>query len=215
MKDYFSKTLVSYGVVNTAEADEYVDYLMGDFKALIAGTKDKKASNFIDMSVNEFTVKKIDDSSLANPEILRSQIVDYMKYRAPVNFGMSFLDSVKAFKNVETQTEVTKAQVEAQQSTQDVNQACATAMKLIREHDKLIDSINTDSGAEAVKGKVSKSDGNLVKIKEYDPGAKVIMVTAAGQKGKMVDAIKLGAAEFVTKPFETDQIISIIESIEE
>ena len=168
LKDYFSKTLVSYGVVNTAEADEYVDYLMGDFKALIAGTKDKKASIFIDMSVNEFTVKKIDDSSLANPEILRSQIVDYMKYRAPVNFGMSFLDSVKAFKNVETQTEVTKAQVEAQQSTQDVNQACATAMKLIREHDKLIDSINTDSGAEAVKGKVSKSDGNLVKIKEYD-----------------------------------------------
>jgi two-component system chemotaxis response regulator CheY len=53
----------------------------------------------------------------------------------------------------------------------------------------------------------------LVKIKEYDPNAKVIMVTAAGQKGKMLDAIKLGAAEFVTKPFETNQIISIIESI--
>lgn len=53
----------------------------------------------------------------------------------------------------------------------------------------------------------------LVKIKEYDPNAKVIMVTAAGQKGKMLDAIKLGAAEFVTKPFETNQIISIMESI--
>ena len=54
----------------------------------------------------------------------------------------------------------------------------------------------------------------LVKLKEYDADAKVIMVTAAGQKNKMVDAIKLGATEFVTKPFETDQIISIIESIE-
>ena len=53
----------------------------------------------------------------------------------------------------------------------------------------------------------------LTKIKEYDPDAKVIMVTAAGQKGKMLDAIKLGAAEFVTKPFETEQIISIIDSI--
>jgi two-component system chemotaxis response regulator CheY len=53
----------------------------------------------------------------------------------------------------------------------------------------------------------------LVKIKEYDANAKVIMVTAAGQKGKMLDAIKLGAAEFVTKPFETNQIISIMESI--
>ena len=53
----------------------------------------------------------------------------------------------------------------------------------------------------------------LVKIKEHDPAAKVIMVTAAGQKSKMLEAIKMGAAEFVTKPFETNQIISIIESI--
>ena len=53
----------------------------------------------------------------------------------------------------------------------------------------------------------------LVKIKEFDPAANVIMVTAAGQKHKMLEAIKLGAAEFVTKPFETEQIISILESI--
>lgn len=53
----------------------------------------------------------------------------------------------------------------------------------------------------------------LEKIKEYDSDAKVVMVTAAGQKNKMLEAIKLGAAEFVTKPFETSQIISILESI--
>lgn len=53
----------------------------------------------------------------------------------------------------------------------------------------------------------------LIKIKEYDVSAKVIMVTAAGQKGKMLDAIKLGAAEFVTKPYETNQIVNIIESL--
>lgn len=54
----------------------------------------------------------------------------------------------------------------------------------------------------------------LTKIKDYDPAAKIVMVTAAGQKDKMMDAIKLGAVEFVTKPFETSQIISIIESIQ-
>lgn len=53
----------------------------------------------------------------------------------------------------------------------------------------------------------------LAKIREYDDNAKVIMVTAAGQKNKMLDAIKLGAAEFVTKPFETSQIINILDSI--
>ena len=53
----------------------------------------------------------------------------------------------------------------------------------------------------------------LVKIKEFDEEAKVIMVTASGQKNKMLDAIKLGAADFVTKPYETNQIISIMDSM--
>lgn len=53
----------------------------------------------------------------------------------------------------------------------------------------------------------------LVKIKEYDADARVIMVTASGQKNKMLEAIKLGAADFVTKPYETSQIVGIIERI--
>ena len=55
--------------------------------------------------------------------------------------------------------------------------------------------------------------GALEKIMNYDENAHVVMVTAAGQKHKMVDAIKLGANEFVQKPFEPDQILSVIGSI--
>ncbi len=53
----------------------------------------------------------------------------------------------------------------------------------------------------------------LTKIREYDGNAKVIMVTAAGQQNKMVEAIKNGASEFVTKPFEKDNILKIIEKM--
>lgn len=55
----------------------------------------------------------------------------------------------------------------------------------------------------------------LKKIMDYDKNAKVVMVTAAGQKAKMVDAIKYGAAEFLAKPFEADQIIDIINKVME
>ena len=47
-------------------------------------------------------------------------------------------------------------------------------------------------------------------IKEENPAAKVIMVTAAGQQSKMIEAIKLGAAEFLTKPFENDVILKLV-----
>lgn len=53
----------------------------------------------------------------------------------------------------------------------------------------------------------------LRQIMEYDQSAKVVMVTAAGQKSKMVDAIKYGASEFLAKPFESSQIITIINKI--
>ena len=55
--------------------------------------------------------------------------------------------------------------------------------------------------------------GALDMIIEEDPDANVIMVTAAGQKEKMVEAIKRGALEFMQKPFDPDQIESVIESI--
>lgn len=50
-------------------------------------------------------------------------------------------------------------------------------------------------------------------IKEFDKSAKVIMVTAAGQQNKMVEAIKVGASEFVTKPFEKENILKLIEKM--
>lgn len=53
----------------------------------------------------------------------------------------------------------------------------------------------------------------LKAIMDYNKNAKVVMVTAAGQKTKMVDAVKYGAAEFLTKPFEAAQIVEIINKV--
>ncbi len=53
----------------------------------------------------------------------------------------------------------------------------------------------------------------LKEIKEFDSGAKVIMVTAAGQESKVMEAVKLGAAEFVTKPFEKDKIVDTVRKV--
>ncbi len=55
--------------------------------------------------------------------------------------------------------------------------------------------------------------GALEKIMTLNEEANVIMVTAAGQKEKMVEAIKHGATEFIQKPFEPEQILSVIQNV--
>lgn len=53
----------------------------------------------------------------------------------------------------------------------------------------------------------------LEKIRTEDKSAKVIMISAAGQKNKIIEAVKLGASDFIQKPFERELIINTIERI--
>ena len=55
--------------------------------------------------------------------------------------------------------------------------------------------------------------GALKKIMEFDSNAKAIMITAAGQQQKIIEALKCGAAKFVTKPFDQEDVINSIQSV--
>ncbi len=56
---------------------------------------------------------------------------------------------------------------------------------------------------------------SLTLIKKANPDSKVVMITAAGQKEKMVDALKRGADEFITKPFDADVVLETLNRIAE
>lgn len=56
---------------------------------------------------------------------------------------------------------------------------------------------------------------SLSLIKHVDENAKVIMITAAGQKEKMVDALKRGADEFITKPFDEAEVLATLKKLSE
>lgn len=49
-------------------------------------------------------------------------------------------------------------------------------------------------------------------LKEF-PDAKIVMVSAVGQKAQVFEAINCGAKDFIIKPFEPDRVIVAIDRL--
>ncbi len=50
----------------------------------------------------------------------------------------------------------------------------------------------------------------LGEILAFDKSAKVVMVTAIDQRDSLMSAIKIGAVDYIVKPFEEDRVISAV-----
>jgi two-component system, chemotaxis family, chemotaxis protein CheY len=51
----------------------------------------------------------------------------------------------------------------------------------------------------------------LAEIMAIDPSAKIIMCSALGQEGKVLEAVKLGAKDFVVKPFQPPRVLEAVD----
>lgn len=50
----------------------------------------------------------------------------------------------------------------------------------------------------------------LKEIRKFDPQAKVIMCSAMGQQGMVIEAIQNGAKDFVVKPFQEERVVEAV-----
>jgi two-component system chemotaxis response regulator CheY len=50
----------------------------------------------------------------------------------------------------------------------------------------------------------------LEEILEFDGNAKIVMVTAMDQRESLMKAIRIGATDYIVKPFEDDRVLSAV-----
>jgi len=53
----------------------------------------------------------------------------------------------------------------------------------------------------------------LQEIREKDPEAKVVMCSAMGQENMVIESIKLGALDFIVKPFKPERLLQTVKNV--
>jgi two-component system, chemotaxis family, chemotaxis protein CheY len=53
----------------------------------------------------------------------------------------------------------------------------------------------------------------LSEIRQFDPQARVIMLTALGQQGMVLQAVRAGAKDYLLKPFNPEKLIQALEKV--
>lgn len=103
LEDYYRQSIESAGVPSP-DAEKYTDQVMNYLKGFV--TAETGTDDLLNMNLTSFEVTKSTDGSLANPAILKSQIVEFMKYRAPIGLGTEIFDAFGTLKNLKKQTQL-------------------------------------------------------------------------------------------------------------
>lgn len=123
LEDYYRTCITSSGV-SAEDATTYVEQIMAQLGIVAEGND---TSDILNMELVDFSAQKYPDATLANATIMKKQIVDFMKYRAPINTGLSFISSLKSFSTLSKQSELVEKKQEFYEAQQTVLEDLKTA----------------------------------------------------------------------------------------
>ena len=88
VNDYFETSIASQGI-DTTNAKNYANKITGIF------TGDTEVDDLLRIELAEedsFSVTKVENGSLANPALIKTQVVEFMKYRSPINASVDLFN---------------------------------------------------------------------------------------------------------------------------
>jgi len=129
LEDYYRKSLTSAGL-SAEDANTYVGKIMAQL-GIVADTGEVSDMLRIELAEDQDIIKKNETASLANPYMLKKQIVEFMKYRFGVGVGMSFISSLKSFDTLAEQMTVIDNRTTYYEEQTTVIEACEIAWKNI------------------------------------------------------------------------------------
>ncbi len=165
-------------------------------------------STFMNMKAN-VTAKYAENSSLENTEITKSEILQYMKYRAPASLSYGLLSKFKAFTALSKQKKAVDAKLDYDKELNEVQKKLQAAYDAIDEYLTISDTLSSEyNNLDKIKTDYQKVSGCLAEYKvlenkNYDTGSppesSVKEVTAGSDPKSEISPYIIDYAESVGK----------------
>lgn len=138
---YFENTINSIGL-EFDEEDSYTKSIIDDIKNMISSSEKLEFNNLIDMETVDFSARGIEGTQIYYPEILKRQVIEYMKYRGLMSLGTNFMEKLNIFKEIPKQQEFMESKVEYENSLSDIDTSCKDVYRAILKYSKTKQEMN-------------------------------------------------------------------------
>lgn len=148
-KAYFGNTLQGMLSGNDSITLDYIDQLTtGVVDGIFASDSisEDDMVNHLAMNTVDLTISGNSSSTLSNPAVMKTQIVEYMKYKAPLMFTTSILDQMNAIGGSKSQSDAVQAQVNYTESLNTLQSSCDNARTSIETYNGSVIELNTAAG---------------------------------------------------------------------
>lgn len=135
---YFEATLKSSGLHDQGLVKELVDIAL-------SGSNGDEISDIMKMKLADggFEVSQAAGANLSNANILRAQVLDYMKFRAPAVIGYGFLEKMNILKSLPAQQKALEDKKDYEKKLKDIQDLCLKIYKKTRDYE---DYLTNSSG---------------------------------------------------------------------
>lgn len=205
LAQYDKDLLDEYGLFIMSRTPESMeDDLEGYFNASLNGTGIDGADDYdkiLDLVTEQFSAVNLEASKIYKSDVEKQQIVEYMKYRAPVCLTELLLEKLDVIKDTKKLTEATQAQLEFAEAMEDCHDAMEEAKLKLDDLNAILESVpftpNTigealDETKAIYTGELSKSLLMLAAISHYTKSADMDGESAARSYVAEVGKIDLG-----------------------
>ena len=174
LKKYYKQTIMdSTGI----EDEGYIDQMYAVFQRKLknsvtgAGTGENQLGSLIDLDLSDsgFSVEGVKGTELSNSHVLKSQLLQYMKYRGPASLGYGMFEKLTAFKDIKKQQKAMDSKLNYEEKMSDIQEECVNAYRTIKLYnDKLVADLNANNIKEKSESVNKNQIYSVVATKAWD-----------------------------------------------